>query len=229
MYKGPNFSTNCNPMIRPNCKPINNHNENHIIVSFKDKEKCLPLSCFCETGELIKNGGFEVPGVDNGDPFADWTALSAPESSVVRTNNNVYQGYSAASIQTNVLPEPVTRTVRLFQPVIVTPGCLYGLAFAEKLVASGTIDTALPTIIARIFYVFQGFQYDLLNTTIQKSAIDQKYHLHSEKSKLPVPCDVSGVIVQFDFFIPGLGGAVWNLDAVSMRAVSKISACCCKE
>lgn len=229
MYRGPNFSIDCDPMIKPNCKSIINNNENRIIVSAKDKEKCLPPSCFCEKGVLIKNGGFEVPGVEPGRVFADWEALPAPETSVVRTSTNVYQGNSAASIRTTVFPQPITRTVRLLQNVTVTPGCLYSLKFAERLVALGNNDTALQSLIARIFYVFQGFQYDLLNTTIQKSTIDRKYQLHSEKSKLPVPCNVSGVIVQFDFFITGTGPAEWNLDAVSMRAISKISACCCKE
>ncbi|MGI5912077.1 MAG: hypothetical protein ACOX6E_05795 [Syntrophomonadaceae bacterium] len=214
---------------RPNCKPIHNNNDNYVTVSAKDKEKCLPPSCFCETGELIRNGGFEFPGVEPGRVFADWESLPAPESNVVRATTNVYQGNSTASIQTNVLPQPILRTVLLRQNVTVTPGCLYKLKFAERLVALGNLDTDLPTLIARIFYVYQGFQYNLLNTAIQKTTIDKKYNLHSTTAELPVPCNVSGVIVQFEFYLPSTGGDVWNLDAVSMRAESKISACCCKE
>jgi hypothetical protein len=223
MYKRPNCG-----LTGHNCKPIN-HNDNYVIVSAQDKEKCLPPSCFCERGELMRNGGFEIPGIEPGNPFAYWESLPAPESSVVRTTTNVYQGYSAASIRTNVLPQPVTRRVRLLQNVTVTPGCCYGLRFAERLVASGSIGTDLPTLIARVFYVYQGSQYDLLSKAIQKTKIDRHYHLHWVTAMIPVPCNVSGVIVQFDFFIPGTGGAEWNLDAVSLLALSRTSACCCKE
>lgn len=214
---------------KPDCNPINNHNDNYVIVCPKGKEKCLPPSCFCETGDLIRNGGFEEPGAEPGRVFADWESLSAPESNVVRATTNVYQGNSAASIQTNVLPQPILRTVLLRQNVTVTPGCLYRLKFAERLVALGDLGADLPTLIARIYYLYQGFQYNLLNAAIQKTEIDRKYNLHSVKAELPVPCNVSGVIVQFEFFLPSTGGDVWNLDAVSMRAESKISACCCKE
>lgn len=215
--------------IKPYCSPINNNNDNYVTICPKDKEKCLPPSCFCETGELIRNGEFEIPGVELGQLFADWESLAAPESNVVRTTTNVYQGNSAASIQTNVLPQPILRTVLLRQNVTLTPGCLYKLMFAERLVALGTLGADLPTIIARIFYVYQGLQYDLLNTAIQKTNIDGTYNLHNVTAELPVPCNVSGVIVQFEFYLPSTGGDVWNLDAVSLRAQSKISACCCKE
>jgi hypothetical protein len=220
----------CNPgrdPIIPDCYPVNSNHDNHVTVSPKDKEKCLPPSCFCETGELIRNGGFEEPGVDR--LFADWNTLPAPESRVVRTTTDVYQGNSAASIETNVLPIPVTRSVLLRQNVTVTPGCLYRLKFAERLVTLGNPGADLPTLIARIFYVYQGFQYNLLNKAIQKTKTDMKYDLHSLTAELPVPCNVSGVIVQFEFYLPGTGGDVWNLDAVSLRAASRISACCCKE
>ncbi|HAA08495.1 MAG TPA: hypothetical protein DCD98_01875, partial [Syntrophomonas sp.] len=113
--------------IKPYCSPINNNNDNYVTICPKDKEKCLPPSCFCETGELIRNGEFEIPGVELGRIFADWESLAAPESNVVRTTTNVYQGNSAASIQTNVLPQPILRTVLLRQNVTLTPGCLYKL------------------------------------------------------------------------------------------------------
>jgi len=214
--------------VNPDCKPVNN-NDNYVIVCSKDKEPCLPPSCFCASGDLIRNGGFEIPGVEPGQVFAHWETLLAPESSVVRTTTDVYQGNSAASIRSNVLPQPVTRSVLLRQNVTVTPGCLYKLKFAERLVTLGDPGTALPTLIARIYYVYQDFQYDLLNTAIQKTQIDRKYHPHSVKAEFPVPCNVSGVIVQFEFYLPGTGGDVWNLDAVSLRAECKVSACCCKE
>jgi hypothetical protein len=122
-----------------------------------------------------------------------------------------------------------TKQLQLRQNVTVTPGCLYRLKFAERLGALGTVDTILPILIARIFYVYQGFEYDLLNLPIQKEAADRRYILHNQVAELPVPCNVSGIVVQFEFFITDSGGSIWNLDAVSLRAVSEISACCCKE
>ena len=135
---------------------------------------------------------------------------------------------SAASIQTNVYHNLYSGQY-CFAKMYFDTGCLYKLMFAERLVALGTLGADLPTLIARIFYVYQGLQYDLLNTAIQKTTIDRKYNLHNVTAELPVPCNVSGVIVQFELYLPSTGGDVWNLDAVSLRAQSKISACCCKE
>jgi hypothetical protein len=212
------------------CKPIYNKNDNHVAVRAKDKEKCLPPSCFCETGELIRNGGFEIPGFEPGRVFSDWQlGLSSEAINLFRTTDNVYKGNSAASVQTTVTPMMETRQLQLRQNVTVTPGCLYRLKFAERLGALGTVDTILPILIARIFYVYQGFEYDLLNLPIQKEAAANRYTLHNQTAELPVPCNVSGIVVQFEFFITDSGGSIWNLDAVSLRAVSEISACCCKE
>jgi hypothetical protein len=194
------------------------------------KEKCLPPSCFCETGELIRNGGFEIPGVDPRQVFSDWSlGLSSEGINLSMTTDNVYEGNSAANIQTTATPTPDSRRLQLRQNVIVTPGCLYRLKFAERLVALGDIGTDLPTLVARIFYIYQGFEYDLLNIPIQKSKIDRKYNLHCKAARVPVPCNVSGIIVQFEFFITDSGGTVWTLDDVSLRAQSRTSACCCKE
>jgi hypothetical protein len=113
------------------------------------------------------------------------------------TTNNVYEGNSAASIQTTVTPTPDSRRLQLRQNVIVTPGCWYGLKFAERLVALGDIGTDLPTLIARIFYMYQGLEYDLLNIPIQKSKIDRKYNLHCKAARVPVPCNVSGIVSLF--------------------------------
>lgn len=230
MYRRPNCNSERDIMISPDCRPINNNNDNYVTVSPKDKERCLPPSCFCETGELIRNGGFEIPGVEPLQVFSDWGLGAISEGmNLSMTTNNVYQGNSAASIQTTATPSPASRRLYLRQNLIVTPGCLYRLVFAERLVALGDIGAELPTLIARIFYLSQGFEYDLLNKPIQKSIIDRRYNLHSEAARVPIPCNVSGVIVQFEFYITDSGGTVWNLDAVSLRALSRTSACCCKE
>lgn len=229
MSRKPNYNLGKDP-IRPDCNSINNNNDNYVTVCPIDKEKCLPPSCFCETGDLIRNGGFEIPGVEPGRIFSDWgLGLNSESINLSRTTDNVYEGNSAASIQTTATPNLETKRLQLQQNVIVTPGCLYKLEFAERLVALGNIDTALPTLIAKVLYIYQGFEYDLLNKPIQKTKINRRYILRSEVAMFPVPCNVSGVIVQFEFFIPDSGGSVWNLDAVSLRAQSKTSACCCKK
>jgi hypothetical protein len=230
MYKKHGFDSKNDLIIGPDSIPIDDKNGDYLTIYPKDKGKCLPPSCFCEIGELIRNGGFEIPGVEPGQVFSDWRlGLSSESINISMTFENVYEGDSAASIQTTATPTPESKLLQLRQNIIVTPGCLYRLKFAERLVALGNIDTVLPVLVARIFYVYQGFEYDLLNKPIKKSQIDTKYNLHREEARVPVPCNVSGVVVQFEFFITDSGGSVWNLDAVSLRAVSKTSACCCKE
>lgn len=212
------------------CTPVYNKNDNCVTVGAKDKDRCLPLSCFCETGELIRNGGFEIPGFEPGRVFSDWRlGLSTEAINLVSTTNNVYEGNTAASVQTTATPVVETKILQLRQNVTVTPGCLYRLQFAERLVALGTVDTFLPTLVASIYYVYQGFEYNLLSLPIQKPAVDRRYVLHNQEADLPVPCNVSGIVVQFEFIITDSGGSVWNLDAVSLRAVSRLSDCCCKE
>lgn len=203
---------------------------NDAAVRAKDKGICLPPSCYCETGELIRNGGFEIPGFEPGRVFSDWRlGLSSEAVNLVRTTDNVYEGNAAASVQTTATPMVETKILELRQNVTVTPGCLYRLKFAERLVALGTVDTILPTLIASIFYVYQGFEYNLLSYPIQKTSVDRRYVLHNQEADLPVPCNVSGIVVQFEFIITDNGGSIWNLDAVSLRSVSRLSDCCCKE
>jgi len=228
MHRESNFNSEEDLMLNRESRPDNN---NYYVTSSKTFEKCLPPSCYCERGELIKNGGFEIPSVVPDQVFSDWSlGMSSEGINLLMTTDNVYEGNSAASIQTTVTPTPETKSLQLRQNVIVTPGCLYELKFAERLVALGETGTELPTLIARIYYVSQGFaDFDLLNKPIQKTKIDRKYNLHFMTARVPVPCNVSGIIVQFEFFITDSGGTVWNLDAVSLRAISKISACCCKE
>ena len=231
MHNESNFNPEGDSMLNPESRPDNYNRDDNYVTYSKTIEKCLPLSCFCERGELIKNGGFETLSVVPGQVFSDWSlGLSSEGINMSSTTDNVYEGNSAASIQTTITPTAESRRLQLRQNVIVTPGCLYGLKFAERLVALGETGTDLPTLIVRIYYVSQGFaEYNLLNKVIQKTKIDRKYNLHHMTARIPVPCNVSGIIVQFEFFITDSGGTVWNLDGVSLRALSKISACCCKE
>lgn len=215
-------------ILIPGEKPIYKGNEIHVTISPKEKEKCIPKICFCEKGELLKNGGFETPSFSPSEVFAGWIVQSRTlDIELVKDTENVYQGRAAASVRTSSPSGPFPSTLVLRQYVNVTPGCLYRLKFAERLVTLGQTDSIVHLLIARIVYL-DGRQneYELLNIPIQKTAVDEKYNLHEQIADLPVPCDVSGIIVQFSFYIIDTPDSVWNLDAVSLQAVSRISACC---
>jgi len=215
-------------IMLPGKKPLLQNNDLHFTISLKEKEKCLPRICFCEKGELIKNGGFEVPSFDPFEVFAGWRLHGRTlDIELVRDTENVYEGRAAASVRTTSPPGPIPSRLILRQYVNVTPGCLYRIKFAERLVTFGQTDNNLHLLIARLIYL-DGRQneYELLNIPIQKTAADDKYNVHEQIADLPVPCDVPGIIVQFSFYIINSPGSVWNLDAVSLQAVSRISACC---
>ncbi|MGI6406354.1 MAG: hypothetical protein ACOX2E_07885 [Syntrophaceticus sp.] len=215
-------------IIIPGEKPLCQNKDGHVNLSRKDKKKCLPKICFCEKGELLKNGGFETPGFDPLEVFAGWTVYSrTPDIELVRDTENVYKGCAAASIRTSSPSGPVPSTLVLRQYVNVTPGCLYRLKFAERFVTLGQTDSIIHLLIARVVYLDRNLnEYELLNIPIQKTAVDDKYNLHEQIADLPVPCDVPGIIVQFSFYIIDTPNSVWNLDAVSLQAVSRTSACC---
>ena len=197
-------------------------------VSPKNKDKCIPPVCFCENGELLENGGFEIPGFNPFRLFAGWIVHSRTlDIELVRDTQNVYEGSVAASVRTIAPPGNITSTLVLRQYVDVTPGCLYQLQFAERLVTFEP-DTLIPVLVARIIYLDRNLnEYELLNIPIQKSVEEDEYNLHQHVAQLPVPCDVPGIIVQFRFYITEAPGTVWNLDAVSLQSVSETSAFCC--
>ncbi|MFY9323659.1 MAG: hypothetical protein WAO72_05870, partial [Syntrophomonadaceae bacterium] len=59
---------------------------------------------------------------------------------------------------------------------------------------------------------------------------DRGYVFHEATANVPVPCDVSRLIVCFDYFENSTTGSSWLLDGVSLRAVCPTSACCqCNE
>jgi len=192
----------------------------------KGREKCIPQACFCERGEVLKNGGFEIPSPEPFELFADWILLARTLNiNLFRDTENVYQGKAAASIQTTSTGDA---TLILRQNVDVTPGCLYRLKFAERMVIlPGWLGPHPPLLAARVIYLDRILnEYELLNITIEKTATDEEYSLHEQTADLPVPCDVPGIIVQFSFYIEDAPGLVWNLDAVSLQSVEQISACC---
>lgn len=200
-------------------------------VSPHDRKRCIPQACFCEKGEVLKNGGFETPSPNPFEVFAYWTIQArSPNINLFRDTENVYQGKAAASIQTSGFSK-VHSTLILRQYVDVTPGCLYRLKFAERMVALGEWWSFAPLMVARVIYLDRNLnEYELLNITIEKKEADEEYNLHEQTADLPVPCDVPGIIVQFSFYqetaLLITEPFVWNLDAVSLQSVSEISACC---
>jgi hypothetical protein len=197
-------------------------------VSSKHKDKCIPPVCFCETGEVLVNGNFEIPGVAPFDPFAGWEVHARTlDIELVRDTQNVFESSVAASVRTG---EPLVPTSILIlrQYVDVTPGCLYQLQFAERLVSFTGDDTVLPLLVASVIYMDRSLnEYDLLSIPILKSEEDPEFNVHQHVAEIAVPCEVPAIIVQFSFYITNAPGTVWNLDAVSLQAVSATSACCC--
>ncbi|MGI6485058.1 MAG: hypothetical protein ACOX15_01740 [Tepidanaerobacteraceae bacterium] len=198
-----------------------------VTLSSACRDKCIPEICFCETGELLKNGGFETPSFNPNELFAGWRLHSITPNTIdfVRDTENVYKGSTAASVRTTQQAGPAVLVLR--QYVDVTPGCLYRLKFAERLVAFNQTTDRVPLLIASLVYLDRVLnEYELLSIYIQKKKADAEYYLHEQTADFPVPCNVPGIIVQFSFFTTDTPGSVWNLDAVSLRAVSKASACC---
>jgi hypothetical protein len=191
--------------------------------------------CSCETGELIKNGGFEIRSREPDYPFQYWKQVNA-NFAIINNSPNVtivaYEGLSAARFQSFDSAAEVDKSVSLQQTVIVTPGCSYKLSFAENLLIKGnTTAAAIPILTARVLYVDNfGNDVDLIIVPIFKFSPDHDpnrgYTFHEIATDLPVPCDVSELIVRFDYFENSTDGSVWLLDGVSLRAVSPTSACC---
>jgi hypothetical protein len=201
----------------------------NIAICSANQKKCIAPVCFCETGELLKNGGFETPSFNPFELFEGWVLYSRTlDIGLVRTTVNVYEGSAAASVQTNAPPGNVPTTLILRQYVDATPGCLYKLKFAERFVTMGqAADSIFPLLVASVIYLDRNLnEYKLLSIPIQKTEADAEYNLHEQIADLPVPCDVPGIIVQFSFYISDAPGSVWNLDAVSLESVTRNSACC---
>ena len=71
-------------------------------VSPKNKDKCIPPVCFCENGELLENGGFEIPSPDPFELFAGWVVHARTlDIELVRDTQNVFEGSAAASVRTS--------------------------------------------------------------------------------------------------------------------------------
>jgi hypothetical protein len=198
-------------------------------------QNCRTSRCTCETRELIKNGGFEVPSTDSGFPFQYWKQINARSAIVTNQSdmtNIPYEGLVAARFISIDTMSEENKSVTLQQTVIATPGCTYRLSFAENLLVKGNgTAAAIPLLTARVIYVDNfGNAVDLIIIPIAKLNRDHDpnrgYTFHQAVTNVPVPCDVSELIVRFDYFENSATGSSWLLDGVSLRAVFPISACC---
>jgi len=201
----------------------------------REKHSLLSPCCFCETGELIKNGGFEMLSADATQVFAGWRAVNRVSNTTVSSFFSdmppiAYEGARAAWFISNSSDGIEQHSISLQQHVTVTPGCIYQLSFAENFIARGENAEFTPSLTGRVYFTDSaGNQFDLINIAIEKenrpSNINVGYSFHQKTAEIPVPCDVSKVTVQFDFFVRDTGGTIWLLDGVSLRAVSQASPC----
>jgi hypothetical protein len=185
--------------------------------------------CSCERSELIRNGGFEIEAYNHDQPLEYWTVFrNVPEVSVEKATSVLYEGNAAAAFESQPSADLIAKSASLRQAVGVTPGCIYQLSFAENFLCAPTHSGQL-TLTARVFYLVHEIEFDLIRIPIIKVsfAVDENkgYSFHARTFNRPVPCDVSGVIVQFDFTVKDTGDARWLLDGVSLRAVFPTSAC----
>ena len=196
---------------------------------------CRFSSCSCETGELIKNGSFEVASAEPGFPFQYWEEINPDFARVANEpvlTNIAYEGLAAARFDSLTTVTEEDKSVALQQTVIVTPGCSYKLSFAENLLAKGNgTAAAIPFLTARVLYVDNfGNDVDLIIIPIAKFSQDHDpnrgFTFHQAATDVPVPCDVAELIVRFEYFENSTTGSSWLLDGVSLRAVFPISACC---
>jgi hypothetical protein len=197
--------------------------------------KCNFSRCSCEPGELIKNGGFEVRSTEPNFPFQYWEEVFPDFARVANEpvlTNTAYEGLSAARFISSDTVREENKSVTLQQTVIVTPGCTYRLSFAENLLVKGNgTAAAIPVLTARVFYIDNfGNAVDLIIIPVFKFNTDHDpnrgYTYHEAITNVPVPCDVSELIVRFDYFENSTSGSSWLLDGVSLRAVYPTSACC---
>jgi hypothetical protein len=209
-----------------------NHKDNHLQIEINGPKYCPISECPCESGELIKNGGFEMRNADRTQVFAYWRAVNQISDTTVNDESltPVYEGFRAAQFQTNPSPAEL-HAISLQQHVTVTPGCIYQFSFAEKFLGGPGGAEFEPSLIGRVYYTDSaGSQFDLIIIAIAKANIpnniDKGYTFHQKTADIPVPCDVSKVTVQFDFTITeDTGGIRWLLDGVSLRAISSASSC----
>lgn len=186
----------------------------------------------CEIEELVKNGSFEMLETGTGDRFLNWLAFLSQDTAL-RQSPIAFKGRRAALFEgTGTASE--TRRITLMQSVSATPGCRYQLSFAENFLRHGRpLGSGLDLLIARVYFIDRDRRFNnefnlmrlIINKSDTQSDEDKGYVLHQIASQLPVPCNVSELIVSFEFRTQPIPGTRWLLDGVSLRAISPKSEC----
>ncbi len=177
----------------------------------------------CPPSELVRNGGFEQPGIF--EAFAYWNGSTS--NFTIRSFDHPYEGIEAAefiSSQTDTLTE---KTAALTQEVSVTPGCYLILSFADNFRRAGEGGFDGLDIRASVFYEEEGNRVNLITIEIGYSAeadqAGQGYVFHQKASDIPVPPNVNNVTVEFFVQVRDVAAAgnatQWLLDGVSLRAI----------
>ena len=212
---------------------------NSYIVCKPKPNNCNGSPCTCPKSELIRNGGFEIAGTS--ETFRDWSLDNFVLTGTFPSTNS-YDGTFSAGFLTNRSPEVIRKTVRLFQNVTVTPGCLLQLSFAAEFGRAGTNFTDLD-VIARVYYgnpdLGSSNQIDLIRIEIDydedqvlkispSTQFSQGFTFYQKVADIPVPYNVTNVTVEFTFTALDTATDLdtrWFLDEVSLRAVSPICNC----
>ena len=63
--------------------PVKIDNDKHLKIEIDSLKCCHLPDCPCETGELIKNGGFEILSTDDFQAFAHWKAVNPVSNTIV--------------------------------------------------------------------------------------------------------------------------------------------------
>jgi hypothetical protein len=198
------------------------------------RDGCTSSLGICRPGNLVRNGDFEdFTEIRRDSPFLYWWQI--PESgnqAIVEVFNSAdYEGLFQAFFASANTVTAQPKSVSLRQIVTVTPGCRLELSFAEYFVVRGEAAGDTPRLVGRVFWVDDsGTEFDLINIPIAKNDaendVEKGYSFHKRTADIPVPCNVTSVYVQFDFSVTDIGATQWALDAVQLRAVPWVSACC---
>jgi len=177
----------------------------------------------CPPVELVRNGGFEQPGIFT--TFAYWDESTS--NFEIRDFDHPYEGIEAASFLSGSSVNIELKSAVLSQEVSVTPGCYLVLSFADNFRRAAPQGFDGLNIRASVFYEEAGTRVNLIIVEIAYSAegdqAGQGYVFHQKASDIPVPPNVTTVTVEFFVqvrdAVPAAQSTQWLLDGVSLRAI----------
>ena len=211
---------NCcsNKLLKPRDKEVK--------LIIRDKKKDQPLCdkeiIPCSPRELVKNGGFETFGVFN--LFADWSPGELPSNIRIGDSALAHEGGTSLSFNSLVTEQISEKTQRIFQNVIVNPGCFLTLSYATNFLDAG-LDFRSLAFRARVFYNGAGETNLISIETLYESDIlaGTGFDFHQRVSQVPVPSGINSVTVEFQIRITDRSSVLGDeqtrflLDSVSLR------------